>query len=137
MSNSDKFTRNARSKETGAQFTLQHAFSCAWAGIVHVIASERNMKIHLIVAAIALLLSYLLKLSLVEFCIVLICIVLVMALECVNTALECVVDLVSPEWHLLAKRAKDAAAGAVYIAAIGAFIVGLCLFVPPILALIA
>lgn len=65
------------------------------------------------------------------------CIALVMALELVNTAIESVVDLVSPEWNLLAKRAKDCAAGAVYLAAFASIVVAAIVYLPRLAALVA
>ena len=59
-----------------------------------------------------------------------ICIALVLALEALNTALEYLTDLVSPEYHPLAGKAKDAAAAAVLLVALGAIVVGLIVFIP-------
>ena len=64
------------------------------------------------------------------------CIALVMALEIVNTAIESIVDLASPEWHILAKRAKDCAAGAVYLAAFASVVVAAIVFVPRLIAVL-
>jgi diacylglycerol kinase len=70
-----------------------------------------------------------------EWVALVICIVLVLALEAVNTALEYLTDLVSPEYHPLAGKAKDVAAAAVLIAAIGAVWVGILIFMPYLSAL--
>jgi diacylglycerol kinase len=79
--------------------------------------------------------SVLLQLSGTEWAIVLLCCGGVIALEMGNTALEYIVDLVSPEYHNLAKKAKDVAAGGVLIACLFAAAVGLVIFVPHIAAL--
>ncbi len=66
---------------------------------------------------------------------IVICIVLVLAAECLNTAVESVVDLVSPDYAELAKHAKDCAAGAVLVCALGAVAVAAAVFVPRLAAL--
>ena len=88
-----------------------------------------------IVGILALLLGIIFKLNKPERLAVLILIGLVMSLEMVNTAIEAVVDLVSPEKHPLAKVAKDCASGAVGIMSIFAAIIGLSIFIPKIIAL--
>ena len=109
---------------------LHKSFGYAFEGIFNCIRNERNMKIHIAVAALVVIAGWILGLSITEWCICLGLFGLVMALELVNTAVEAVVDLVTSERHPLAKTAKDTAAGAVLIAAIMAAIVGLLIFVP-------
>lgn len=82
------------------------------------------MRNHFIAAIVVLLLALLLRVSPVEFTLLAISILFVLFAELVNTAVEAVVDLVSPGFHPLAKVAKDTAAGAVLVAAIGAAITG-------------
>ena len=107
-----------------------NSFKYAIEGFVSSFKTERNMKIHIAVAALVVIAGWILGLSITEWCICLGLFGLVMALELVNTAVEAVVDLVTEERHPLAKIAKDTAAGAVLIAAIMAAIVGLLIFVP-------
>ena len=107
-----------------ARFSLISAFRCAGAGIAYAFTSQRNLKIHL-------------RISEAGWLAVVLCIALVMALELVNTAIESVVDLVSPEWNLLAKRAKDCAAGAVYLAAFASIVVAAIVYLPRLAALVA
>ncbi|WP_055107426.1 diacylglycerol kinase family protein [Paenibacillus ihumii] len=109
-------------------------FRYAAEGIVSALKSERNMKIHLLAAIIVLLAAAYFRLPVRDVALLLIVIGLVIAAELVNTALEAVVDLVSPEWHPLAKAAKDAAAGAVLVTAIIAACVGGLLFYEPVMA---
>ena len=109
---------------------LHKSFGYAFEGIFTCIRNERNMKIHITVAALVVIAGWILGLSITEWCICFGLFGLVMALELVNTAVEAVVDLVTTERHPLAKTAKDTAAGAVLIAAIMAAIVGLLIFVP-------
>ena len=67
---------------------------------------------------------------------VLLCCALVLSLELVNTALEALSDLISPEWHPLAKLAKDAAAGAVLVGSVVSVVVGAAVFGPPLYRLL-
>src|SRR5688572_26028128 len=87
------------------------------------------------IAMIALLVAALLGFDRIEWCILILTIGLVLALEAANSAIESVVDLASPEHSELARRAKDVAAGAVLIATIVALVVGLILFLPKTLSL--
>lgn len=77
-----------------------------------------------------------LRLSRMEWALVTLCIALVLALEAVNTALEYLTDLVSPHYHPLAGKAKDVAAGAVLLGALGAVVTGLLIFGPKIVAIL-
>jgi len=92
---------------------------------------QRNFRVEVCLAALALGLALWLGVSLVP---VLLLTVLVLSLELLNTALEALTDLASPVYHPLAKRAKDTAAGAVLLASLTAFLLGLYLFLPPLLA---
>ena len=112
-------------------------FLYAIAGVVAAVKGERNMRIHVVAAVAAISLGAWLGLSLCEWAVIILCIALVMSLECLNTAVEAAVDLASPNIHPLAKKAKDCAAGAVLVAAIGAAIIGCIIFVPKLLALVA
>ncbi len=90
--------------------------------------TQPNMRAHLVIAALVLLASLILKLDRYYVVALIIMIAIVLALELVNTAVEAVVDLLTVAHHPLAKTAKDAAAGAVLVAAIGALIVGYLVF---------
>lgn len=98
--------------------------NCAIEGILWTVRSQRHMRWHFIAAATVLLTALLLRVSALEFMLLAFAITLVLFAEVMNTAVEVVVDLVSPEFHPLAKRAKDVAAGAVLIASIGAAVMG-------------
>ena len=91
------------------------------------------MKIHCMVAALVVIAGLIFGISVTDWCICLGLFGMVMALELVNTAVEAVVDLVTEERKPLAKLAKDAAAGAVLIAAIMAAIAGMIIFIPKLL----
>lgn len=106
------------------------SFSYAAAGIFHAMKMERNFKVHLLVAILVLVMGMFVELSIVQWFIIIILIGVVLALELVNTALERIVDLVTEEYHPLAKQAKDAAAGAVLVFAIASAVIGLLIFIP-------
>ncbi len=112
---------------------LYKSFGYAFEGIIHTIQKERNMQIHCCAAALVTAFGLWLGLSREEWFVCLILFGLVMSLECVNTAVEAVVDLATQERHPLAKKAKDAAAGAVLIAAIFAAVIGLWIFLPKLI----
>lgn len=120
---------------TDESLPLLCSLSCAWAGVKYAWHSQRNLKIHMVFAIAAVVLGIVLQVSTAGWLAIVICIFTVMGLEVINTAIESVVDLVSPEWHVLAKRAKDCAAGAVYIAAIGSLVVAAIVYIPHIIAL--
>lgn len=105
------------------------SFGYAFEGIITA-SKEQNLKSHIVSAIIVILASYLTGLSRMEWYIVLLLIALMFALEMMNTAIERVVDLASPEIHPLAKQAKDIAAGAVLVFALFSAIIGLLIFMP-------
>ncbi|MFG6121098.1 MULTISPECIES: diacylglycerol kinase family protein [Thalassobacillus] len=109
-------------------------FKYAWRGILTVTKTERNMKYHLIIAAIVLLCSMIMQLSRVEWAIVLLVIGLVLTMEMVNTSLEKAMDHLSPDIHPAVGMVKDIAAGAVLIAALLSVIIGLIIFIPKLVA---
>jgi diacylglycerol kinase (ATP) len=106
------------------------SFGYAWQGLVYAWRSQRNFRIEVYLAALALGLGLLLGVDPVP---VLLLVLAVLTLELLNTALEAVVDLTSPEPHPLAKAAKDTSAAAVLVASVIALVAGAWLFVPPIL----
>ena len=106
------------------------SFGCALKGIATTIKRERNIKVQLSIAVVALALGGLLLRSSLEWVAIILCCCCVIAAELLNTAIEHVVDLVSPGWDELAGKAKDAAAGAVLVVSAAAAIVGLIVFVP-------
>ncbi len=110
--------------------TLWASFAFAWQGIVHVVRTQRNMRVHLGAAAAVLAAAALLGVSRVELAVLLLCIMAVLSLEMLNTVVEAVVDLATEEYHPLAKIAKDVAAGAVLVTSIGAACIGLLILGP-------
>ncbi len=111
-----------------------HSFGHAFRGWAYVLRTQRNAWLHVIIAAIVLALSAWLRLDLIEWAVIVLTIAMVFTAEFLNTAIEAVVDLASPQKHPLAKVGKDVGAGAVLIAAIAAVLVGLLILWPPLWA---
>ena len=118
-----------------SKFSLLQAFKCAFEGIFAT-AKERNFKIELCFMALAIVLGLVFSISFLEWLYVIICFGLVLGGEVINSAIEAVVDLTSPEYHELAKKAKDCAAGGVLLFSIASFIIGCLIFIPRILSLL-
>lgn len=110
---------------------LAASFSYAARGVAACLWQERNFRIHLIAAGYAAALGLWMKLSRLEWAALALTVGMVLALELVNTAVESAIDLANPDVHPLAALAKDAAAGAVLLAAAAAVGVGICLFWRP------
>ena len=92
--------------------------------------SEQNFRFHVLSAIIVIIAGFLTGLSVTEWIIIVLVIALVIGAEMFNTAIERVVDLVSPDYHELAKQAKDIAASSVFVFAVCSVIIGLLIFLP-------
>lgn len=104
----------------------------AWNGLGFTFRTQRNFRIHLIVGSVVLVLAVWLDVGLVSLSILVLTIGAMIAGETINTTVEAIVDLLSPEWHERAKIAKDVSAGAVLILSVTAVIVGLLVLGPPL-----
>lgn len=102
--------------------------NCAIDGILWSVRTQKHMRYHFIAAAAVLLTALFLRVPALEFMLLAFAVTLVLFAELLNTAVEVVVDLVSPDYHPLAKQAKDVAAGAVLIASVGAAVMGYLAF---------
>lgn len=109
------------------------SFAHAFDGIGYVLKTQPNAKIHFSMTVMVVLVAILLKLTMLDFAILALVIGFVWAAEFFNTAVELTIDLVSPQQHPLAKAIKDVAAGAVFISALTAVIIGLIIIAPPLL----
>lgn len=105
-----------------------HSVRCALAGVAWAFRTQRNVRIQSTVGAIVIGAAVAMEIPLTQLTVFVLAITLVLVTELMNTALEATVDLVSPEIHPLARVAKDAAAGAVLLAAGGAAAVGILIF---------
>lgn len=106
------------------------SFHYAWNGIRNCVGKEQNLSFHLLTTVAVLIAGVAFGITPNEWIAIILCIGLVIGAELFNTAIERLVDLVSPERHPIAGLVKDIAAGAVLICALAAIIVGLIIFVP-------
>lgn len=114
---------------------LLKSFKFAIEGIKLAYKYNRNIKIHTVVAVLVILLSLILRITWFEFGLILVVILMVMAAEMVNTAIEEMVDLIVQEHREQARIAKDVAAGMVLVTAVGSIVVGAVIFLPYIINL--
>jgi undecaprenol kinase/diacylglycerol kinase (ATP) len=104
----------------------------AWNGLLLTIRTQRNAKIHIGVGIVVLAMAIWLRLDPLSLSILVLTIGAVLAGETINTTVEALVDLLSPEWHEQAKVAKDVAAGAVLVLSLTAIVVGLLILGSPL-----
>lgn len=108
---------------------LLRSFGYAMEGIVAAL-KEQNLRLHVLAALVVFIAGMLTTLSITQWCIIVLVVFGMFTLEMMNSAIERVVDLASPEHHELAKAAKDIAAGAVLVFSIASVIIGLLIFLP-------
>jgi diacylglycerol kinase (ATP) len=121
----DQFSINARIR------SIRHALR----GISVMLRTQHNAWVHALATAAALAAGFALNISPGEWLAIVLSIMAVWTAEALNTAFESLCDVASPEFHPMVERAKDVAAGAVLIAAVGAVFIGLIVFGPKLLAL--
>jgi diacylglycerol kinase (ATP) len=109
-----------------------HSFGYAFRGWWHVLRTQQNAWIHAVISTAVIIVSLWLRLSARDLAVLLLTIAMVWSAEFLNTAIEAVVDLASPDKHPLAKVGKDVGAAAVLIAALAAIGVGLLILGPPL-----
>ena len=105
----------------------------AFNGIMYILKNERNFRIQIIAALLVIIASFVLRLELIEFAIIVLVIFLVLLLEFINSAIEIVIDMYTEEYNEKAKVAKDISAGAVTLTALMSVIIGIIIFLPKIL----
>jgi diacylglycerol kinase len=113
--------------------SIPNSFVYAGTGLKTAWQKEPNFRFHLLIAAIAVVLGFLLGLSEIEWVVLVFIIAWVLVLELVNTAIEAIVNLVSPDIRPEAKLIKDTSAAAVFLSAMGAVAIGLIMFLPKII----
>lgn len=113
------------------------SFRFAFRGICILIKETPNAQIHLVLAVIALILGFILKISSTEWTVIIMVIGAVLAFEAVNSSIEVLADFVSPTRSHRIKKVKDLAAAAVLLVSIAALIVGIIIFAPKITAYLA
>ena len=115
--------------------SLISSFGYAIEGIKNAFKSERNLKIHTLAMILVVIFGFVLKLAVWEWVTCIILFALVIGAELLNTSIEEVVNLLSPEIRVHAKYAKDIAAGAVLVFAVASAVVGVIMFLPKIVSL--
>lgn len=123
-------------KDKKRKYHLIDTFKFAIEGIICCVIQERNIRIHISISVLVIMAGLIFSISITEWIFILFAISGMLGLEMINSAIERVVDLVTNEYHPLAKQAKDIAAGAVLIYAIISVIIGLIIFIPKILLLL-
>ena len=118
---------------TGRLRSFGHAFR----GLKVLLQTQHNARIHAVATVLVVVAGALLRISALDWALIALAVLCVWSAEAMNTAIEFVVDLVSPEHHPLAAKAKDVAAGAVLVAAIGSAIVGGLVFGPHVVRMFA
>jgi diacylglycerol kinase (ATP) len=108
--------------------TIFDSFNYAFEGIIHVLRTQRNLRIHFAVAVLVLILALVVNVTKLELIALLVSISFVLIAEMLNTAIEAAIDIATTSFDPMAKLAKDIAAGAVLIAAVNALAVGYLVF---------
>ena len=116
---------------------LLHSFKYAFTGIYSSVKKERNLKIHISIMLLVIIMGVLLKINYHEWLTCLVLFALVLSSELINTAIEITLNLITTEINPQVKLAKDISAGAVLINAIFSAIIGLIIFIPKIITLIS
>ncbi len=119
-------------KVKGFFISRGHSFKHAFRGWWYVLRTQRNAWIHAAISTLVILAAFWLRLPLRDWAVLFLTIALVWTAEFINTSLEAVVDLASPQQHPLAKVGKDVGAAAVLLASIAAVLVGLLILGPPL-----
>ncbi len=116
------------------KFNKSLLYACR--GIVAAIKEERNVKIHLGMTLLVILMGVTCNISLIEWGVIFLCVSFVVSLEMINTAIEEVVNFISPEHNVKAGKIKDLSAGAILIAALFSAVIGCVIFIPKLFALL-
>ena len=111
------------------------SFKYGFIGLFDTIKRERNAKIGFLILIFLIIVSFILKLNIVEWTVILLACSLVIGFEMMNTALEATVDMAMPNIHPLARLAKDTAAGAVVFSVIMSFVIGCIIYIPKVIEL--
>ncbi len=118
-----------------AKISVVKSFAVAFQGIWTLMCNERNFRFHLFVAVMVIAASFFFNVEKAEWLAIFLCIGLVLSVEALNTSVEYICDLISPEYNPVIKKIKDVSAAAVLLVAIAAIIVGCIIFIPYILNL--
>ena len=119
--------------KTQGKSKFKESFNHATDGIEYAINHERNLKLEILAGILACIAGFILKISVLEWLVIVITIAMVICLELINTSIERTVDLITKEYKDLAKAAKDVAAGAVLVMSMFSVVVGIIIFLPKII----
>ncbi len=111
---------------------LYKSFKYALRGIVKTLFSQRNFCIMTACFLLVVIAGFIFEISRLEWAVIFLCCGSVLGFEMLNTSIECVVDIIKPELHPKAERAKDVAAGSVLVLSVFAVVIGLIIFIPHI-----
>jgi diacylglycerol kinase (ATP) len=109
---------------------LINSFSYALEGLQFAWRNDQNLRIHLLIALIVFLLTYVLNFTTFDRAVIVLTIVMVITAEMINTAIEKMVDLITSEHRVKAKIAKDVSSAMVLVSAVGSIVVGVVIFLP-------
>lgn len=112
---------------------MKKVFAAAINGIVHSFRTEGNFKIQLTATVMVVWLGFIFNITQIEWFVILLCCMIVLALELINTAIEKLCDMISKDFHPVIKIVKDTAAGAVLVGSIGSAVAGAIIFIPLII----
>lgn len=112
-----------------------HSFPYAWQGLKFCFVTQLNFKAHVLLAVLTILMALVLHISQSEWLVILLCIMGVLSLEMINTAIESLCNVVQREIHPGIRIVKDVSAGAVLISAIISLVIGLVIFIPKLIIL--
>ena len=121
-------------RPSGEKTKIDESFHYAWEGVKSA-AKERNFRIQASIGLVAIILGFVFRISPVEWIVLLFCIGAVLGGECINTAIEDVIDLSVKTFKPQAKHAKDIAAAAVLLMSIASLVIGIIIFAPKILGI--
>ena len=127
-------SRDERKKQKGLKKFI-NSFSYPIKGLRYAYKNEQNLAVDVGIALLVVILGFIFRINKYEWAILVLTIGLVISCELINTAIEAVVDLVTEEYHPLAKVAKDTSAAAVLVFALVAIVVGLIIFLPKVIGL--
>ena len=128
-------SRDERKRQKGLK-KFFHSFTYPIKGLRYAYRNEQNLVVDVGMAILVVIAGFIFKVSVTEWALLALTIGLVISCELINTAIEAVVDLVTEEYHPLAKVAKDTSAAAVFIFAIVAVLVGMIIFLPKIISIV-
>ena len=123
-----------RIKEFGFKRFLK-SWKNSWDGLVNAYLHEQSLYIHAAMSILTIILGIVLKISFNQWAIVLISLIVVLAVELLNTGIEAIVDLITLEYHPLAKIAKDSGSAATFVSSVAAAIIMGFIFIPKVIAL--